>query len=186
MERMSTSRDNHDVPDAGVAASKNVHDTVEMLNDAVLGLLFTSESDYPITAFQLLLPTVSSTSAQQTITVATAESILLSIATMPSNINSLHRHDWTRNIGVEETTLDWFFRRYTIAQEWWEQSQHADLPRWKHLESIINDCMFDVSVFRIGQAIDCGLYASIDIFIVGRCRSDSLTWLGLHTISVET
>jgi Nuclease A inhibitor-like protein len=162
--------------------SKSVNDVVTMLQDAASGLLFTSESDYAITIFQL--PTESSTT--QTISVENAKTIFLSTTIMPSNIDSIHRRDWMTSITVEETSLDWVFRRYTEVQDWWEQSHLAELPKWKHLESIIKEAMFDVLVFRIGQASDYGLHGSIDVFIIGRCKIDPSTWVGLHTISVET
>ena len=155
---------------------------MDIVNSFPSGLLFTSESDYSMTIFQL--PTVSSTT--QKITVENAKSIFLSTTNMPASIDSIHRQDWTTSIAVEETSLDWFFRRYTEVQEWWEQSQLAELPRWKHLESIIKQVMLDALVFRIGQASDCGLYGSIDVFIIGRCQIDPSMWVGLHTISVET
>jgi Nuclease A inhibitor-like protein len=174
------SNDNFNTQDAIVASS--VNEVVATLHEATSGLLFTSESDYPMTVFQLSL----TSSTTPTITAENAKSILLSTTNMPSNIHSIHRQDWTTNVAVEETSLDWFFRRYTIAQDWWEPSQHAELPRWKHLQSLLNQSIFDVNVFRVGQAGDCGLYGSIDIFVVGRCQCDPSTWVGVHTISVET
>ena len=176
------SDDDSDAEQDTFVASTSVNDVVGMLNDATSGLLFTSESDYPMTIFQL--SPISST--QQTISVETAKSIFFSTTNIPSNIHSNHRHNWTSNTEVEETSLDWFFRRYTIAQGWWEPSQHVDLPKWKHLQSILNQFFVDLLVFRIGQASDSGLYGSIDIFMVGHCHSDPITWVGLHTVSVET
>ena len=176
---------NDDKDDAPVATdgSKSVNNVAADLQNAISGLLFTSESDYPITIFQLQIMS----SMPHIITADDAKSLFLSSTYMPSNINTTHRKDWTGNIVAEETSLDWFFRRYTQVQDWWEQSQLAILPRWKHLELLINQAMLDVLVFRMGQASsDCGLYGSIDVFIVGRCQDDSSAWLGLHTISVET
>ena len=177
---MSTNCDIYNSQDTIVASS--VTTVVAMLHEAISGLLFTSESDYPMAIFQL-----SPTSAMpQVITVEHVKSILLSATGIPTNIPLIHRQDWTSTIAVEEVPLDWFFRRYTIAQDWWEPSQHAELSRWKHLQSLINKSIFDVVVFRVGQMGDGGLYGTIDIFVVGRCQCDPQSWVGVHTISVET
>ena len=163
-------------------SASNVNAVVALLREATSGMLFTSESDYHMTIFQLS----PSSSMPQTITIENAKSVFISTTNIPSDIHSSHRQDWTSNIAVEEKSLDWFFGRYTIAQDWWEPSQQAELPRWKHVLALLNQNISDVQVFRIGQANDSVLYGSIDVFILGQCQCDPLTWVGIHTISVET
>jgi hypothetical protein len=163
--------------------ASNVTAVVTILEEAISGLLFTSESDYPMTIFQL----EPNPSTSRIITADEVKSILLSTTDLPTNIPLTHRQDWTTNIAIEEVSLDWFFRRYTMEQDWWEPYQREQLPRWQHLQSLLHQFMCDdVVVFRVGQVGDCGLYGSIDVFIVGRCQCDRSSWLGIHTISVET
>jgi Nuclease A inhibitor-like protein len=142
------------------------------LTDAVSGLLFTSESDYPLTVFEL--PAVS-------VNIENAVSVLL-----PAT-DCEHHQFWIEEPSVETSTLEWFFDRYTVVQDWWEPSQLLDLERWQLLRDIFSsaDSMTNVEVFRIGQSTAYGLSGSIAVFVIGQCTATGAL-LGVHTIAVET
>jgi Nuclease A inhibitor-like protein len=156
----------------------NSDNLMKMLDDAASSLLFTSESDYPITIFKQ--PNASP--CPMNLTIDNAKPILLSITA----IDVFHRQYWTQEAAVEEVSLDWFFQRCTIVQDSLEPTQYTAMPRWQQLESIVNNNLLNVRVFRLGQASDYGFSGSIDIFIIGQSRLDQCTLVGVHTISVET
>jgi DNA (cytosine-5)-methyltransferase 1 len=161
--------------------TKHDRTLTEILQDAIAGLLFTSESDYSLTVFEL--PTTT-----PNIAIDNALTILLS-TDMPSSIDKDHRQYWSVIPTIVTSSLDWFFDRYTIVQDWWEPVQHSALRRWQQLRDIFtnDDRLSNVQVFRIGQSTDWGLSGSTDVFIIGHHGTGCTgIFVGLHTVSVET
>ena len=147
------------------------------LKEASAGLLFTSESDYPLTVWELTTALTLTTSTPLLLQLTTENAMEVLIAAVP--IATVDRV-------VEVSDLNWFFDRYTLPQDWWEPEQHADVPRWKSLRSVLEAQLTDIQVFRIGRPSEWGLVGAIDVLVVGRCASEGTLLVGVHTVSVET
>lgn len=149
--------------------------TVTMaLKRASANLLFTSESDFPLTVWEMPLP-ASPASPATPLQITSENAMEVLIAAVPIA---------TADRVVETSDLNWFFDRYTLSQDWWEPEQHADISRWQGLRSELEAELTDIQVFRIGQPSDWGLVGAIDVFVLGRASEGTL--VGLHTVSVET
>jgi Nuclease A inhibitor-like protein len=142
------------------------HSVSLTLKEASEGLLFTSESNYPLTIWELPVGT-------EDITNNNALSVLASAVQIEGDGRI-----------VEASDLSWFFDRYTIPQDYWEDSHHKQQARWEAVRTAIETALSNVQVLRIGQSSNWGLFGSIDVFVFG-LASDG-TVVGLHTVAVET
>jgi Nuclease A inhibitor-like protein len=143
------------------------HSVSLTLKEASEGLLFTSESDYPLTIWEL-------PASIGTITTIDAISILSTVVPMERVEER-----------VDETSdLSWFFDRNTEPQDSWEASHLKLQSRWQAIRSTVETELSNVQVLRIGQSSNWGLFGSIHIFVFGRALLGTI--VGLHTITVET
>lgn len=85
---------------------------------------------------------------------------------------------------VEVRTLASFFDRYTVAEDWWEDEQRAQAPRFQALEDVLRGELIDVQVFRLGERSGGWLEGEVDVYIIGRSVDGEL--VGVATVSVET
>ncbi len=136
------------------------------------GLWFTSESDYRMEAFTVV--------GAPAITTANAKTVLASVYVARSGEPTLAERT------VEQVTIARTFDRYTVAEEWWEESQVADAARWQALRDVFEVELEGATVFRFGRVDRSGgaLTGAIDVFIVGVTADGDL--VGLRTIAVET
>lgn len=152
-------------PPAGITEA----DALAALEVAVEGLWYTSESDYPLEPWSLAY-------AGGPITVESAKTVL-----GPVYEGQAPLADAT----VEISTLGWAFDRYTIPKDWWEDHQHAELPKWQELRDIFERDLTGAQVLRIGTENGSGdLSGEIEVFIFGTTSDGHL--VGVRTVVVET
>jgi hypothetical protein len=77
---------------------------------------------------------------------------------------------------VKTKGLDAFFKDATKEQDWMDDEEKAEIPRFKQLVQAIRDTLADVKVFLAGGA-------ESDAYIVGRTEAG---WAGLKTRVVQT
>lgn len=142
------------------------------LEAVVPGLLYTSESDYP---FQILvLPSASKPmTTKLNIQNKLAPVYVLRPETMPLAQRS-----------VETLTLAALFKNYIHRQDWWEDNNRADQPKFQKLYDILRFQLAHVHVYRVGPKTPWGLQPDIDIFIEGTTADGDL--IVLWTVSIET
>jgi Nuclease A inhibitor-like protein len=152
-----------------IASMALQHSVSLTLKDASEGLLFTSESDYPLTIWEL-------PASIGAITTTTNDAIAVLSTVVPM--------ERAEERVVETSDLSWFFDRYTEPQDWWEASHLKLQSRWQAIRSTVETELSDIQVLRIGQSSNWGLFGSIHIFVFGRALDGTI--IGLHTITVET
>lgn len=144
---------------------------VTALELASAGLWFTSESDYPLDVWSV-------PSDGTPLTVDTAKTVLA-----PAYVPRVGEPGLAER-AVEETDLAWFFDRYTVEQDWWEQDQRDAAPRWQALRDVFETQLAEPHVFRFGEQRGRWLSGAIDVFVVGKTADG--VWVGVRTVSVET
>jgi DNA uptake protein ComE-like DNA-binding protein len=142
------------------------------LTAAADGLLFTSESDYPLEVF-----TVAGAPA---ITTANAKTVLASVYVARADEIGLAARP------MEQVTIAQTLDRYTVPEDWWEDNNRDDAPRWQALRAIFDDDLEGATVFRFGEHVSSYgvISGAIDVFIVGYTADGDL--VGVRTISIET
>ena len=78
---------------------------------------------------------------------------------------------------VEIQTVDQFFEPALKSQDWHGEDELDDLRRLKRLKALIQECLHEHRVCRIGDTF-------LDIYIVGKTASQA--WIALSTQAVET
>lgn len=142
------------------------------LEQAVQGLLYTSESDYPFQVF--VLPGA----GQPHVTAYNVKQKLAAIYVQrPETLPLAQRK-------VQSETLAGLFKNYVHAQDWWGDFEKARAPGFKTLKQIIESQLSYVHVYRIGPKTPWGLSPDIDVFILGTSAGGDV--VGLWTVSIET
>ncbi|MFO0748223.1 MAG: nuclease A inhibitor family protein [Myxococcota bacterium] len=147
-------------------------DVAAHLGVASAGLEHTSESDYPFVVVRI------PGAGGAPITAANVKTLIAGVYVNRPDEEPLA----TRT--VEVGTLQSFFDRYTIPQDWWEDFQTQQAPAWTALEGVFQKELIEVKVFRLGRKVGNYLEGAIDVYIIGRTIDGEL--VGLSTISIET
>lgn len=147
-------------------------DVAAHLGVAADGLWHTSESDYPFVVVRV------PGAGAAAVTADNVKALIAGVYVARPDEPTLAER------AVEVTTLAAFFDRYTVPQDWWEDSQKADQPKWQALRKVLESELVDVQVFRFGERSGTWLMGAIDVYILGRTVDGEL--VGLSTISVET
>lgn len=148
-------------------------DAVAALSADVVGLWFTSESDYPLVVWQIADP---STTA---VTTSNVKSLIA--PTYTARAETMALADRT----VEASDMAWMFDRYTVEQDWWEDYNREQAPAWQVVRAVFETQLQDVSVWRIGPYnAYSGLSGDIDVYVIGVTADGDL--VGISTVSIET
>jgi hypothetical protein len=138
------------------ASSHSAPTLRQRLEEAVAGLVYSSESDRPFEFFFLA---------------AEGDAEPLTVG------------GFARRLGVpagtrtEERTLDNFLARHTHRSDGYDERAQAIRPRYERLQKLLEASLRDVRVFRVGS-IEVACYA------VGRDERGNIA--GLRTVAVET
>lgn len=144
------------VSDSNQYAGKHPPPLVSQLDSATAGLLFMSESDYPL------------------------EVLYWTRAGKPKGPPSVDElAALTGHLGelVEEQSLDTFFRGATTPQEGQSTAELETVQRYQDLVRLLRKKLSFIRVFRFGRI-------QIHSFVVGVTSSGA--WAGLSTIQIET
>lgn len=136
------------------------------------GLWHTSESDYPFTVVRI------EGAGGAPLTAANVKTVIAPVYVA---------HEWGASLAeraVEVRTLASFFDNYTVAEDWWEDYQREQAPRFQALQKVLESELIDVQVFRLGEKSGSWLMGAIDVYIIGRTSDGEV--VGVATISVET
>ncbi len=125
---------------------------IDRLKQATTDLLWSSESDYP---FEIV-------------------SWELGIELTPSDLFS---NIYDTDLEIESIALIDLFEPVLTIEDWYEQAELDLVDRYTNLLDSINNNLFEVQVFRVGEV-------EIDIYIIGKTPTGDI--VGLKTRSVET
>jgi hypothetical protein len=142
------------------------------LEVATAGLWYTSESDYPLDVIIFADPGVELSAENATTVLAPAYSHRE--GTMP-----------LAERAADEVTLGAVLDRYTVEQDWWDDTMRADAARWRALRDVFDLQLGTPRAFRLGERGSSGeLFRDVDIFVIGRTSTGA--WAGFRTVSIET
>jgi hypothetical protein len=142
------------------------------LEIATAGLWYTSESDYPLDVILFADPGVELSAENATTVLAPAYSYRE--GTLP-----------LAERAADEVTLGAVLDRYTVEQDWWDDTMRADAERWRALRAVFDDQLGTPRAFRLGERGGSGdLFRDVDIFVIGRTSTGA--WAGFRTVSIET
>ena len=143
------------------------------LETVVEGLWYTSESDYVLTPFAIRAP------ATTTLTTSNLKTVIASAYVARADARSLAARS------VQKSSLSRMFDRYTVAQDWWDDSYLAEQPKWQAVRDVFEDDLTNVTVWRLGRKDSSGqLTGDIDVWAIGVSADGDL--VGVWTISIET
>ena len=125
-----------------------------MLAKASEGLLMPSESDYPFTPFVWTKG-------------AKAKCVTTGLLKLTGH---------APETPVEIVDLDYFFRNVAQSQPWHDPIQAQNVPKFKHLMTVLKDNLTDIHVYRVGTV-------QIDVYILGKSGKNLA---GLSTVLIET
>ena len=109
----------------------NDNELIERLKQASEGLLWLSESDYP-------LETVYWENINDT------KSKLLELT------------DCNPETTIEVRELDQFFKRVTEEKDWYEEEEMAECKRYQELVNLLKTHLTDIKVYRVGETeVNC-------------------------------
>jgi hypothetical protein len=136
--------------------SKDTASLLAQLKQLTAGLLFQSESDYPVVPFTL------PDNGKQT----------------PS-VNDLTALLKTRASGgpVKEMDFEQFFSNATQVQEWQGPEELETVKRFQALVKTLKENLGEIKVYQVGEI-------AVDVYVVGRTASGD--WAGVSTKVVET
>ena len=144
-----------------------------LLTEAVEGVLWTSESDYPFVVF-VIPGDAPAPPTRDTI----QDRIAPVYGQRPGNLALADR-------AVEVTTVDDVLQPRIEPREWWTGEEHETARRLQALRDLLIDEVHGAQVFRIGPRDPFqGLSPDIDVFFVG--TSDEGDLVGVSTVSIET
>lgn len=117
---------------------------MEKLEEAADGLMFQSESDYPVEAFFL--------------EIAGKDSII--------DEDILQIGNYPPDTSVTLVNFDDFFKVPTREQSWHGEEEKETVKRFQELVRILNENLRDIKVFKIGEI-------EIDVYVIGKADSDN-------------
>ncbi len=117
---------------------------VQQLRKLTKGLMFQSESDYPVKVF---VPT----KAQQ--------------AAAPQDIVAAKKSD--ASAPVKEVELDSTFSNATQEQDWQSPEERETVKQFQQLVQTLKDNLSDIRVYKVGET-------EADVYVIGKAASGDL------------
>jgi hypothetical protein len=148
-------------------------DALAALDATSTGLLYLSESDYPLTVF------VIEGAGFEPVTALNAKAKLHSAyVARPGEATLAER-------AVEQRTTARFFDPITVPQAWWDPDYYLQAAAWQPLRDVFDQELLSTTVIRFGESWSPpDLNGAIDVFVIGITSEGDI--VGFRTIAVET
>jgi len=149
-----------------------------ILQEAVEGLLWTSESDYPFTVCQW--QGQSDAAPEMSASEIVASEAFTPEAFTPEPFTPellLQRTEHPAETPVETIAPETFFAGVTQVQDWQGEEERAIASRYQALLATLKQHLSDLTVYRVGTI-------EIDLYIIGKTQAGN--FVGLSTKAVET
>lgn len=142
---------------------------VAALEEAVIGVLWLSESDYPWTVFALVKAApVTSDNVK-----ALVGALVIVDGEPPLAEQRVEEEPWTQR-----------FDAMTTPQPWWGDYEVMRAQQYTALRAVLEAHLVEIKTFRIGPDSGGMLLGAIDMFVIGETVDGDL--VGIQTVSVET
>ncbi len=132
--------------------TKTNSEILEQLKQASSGLLFMSESDYPIEVF-----------LWEGVTPPVTPEIVLQ--------QTSHGQDTPHEV----VDIDSFFSRATTPQDWYEDEEKAVVAKFQKLLEVIKSNLKNPQVYRLGRI-------EIDVYIIGETQRGNLAGISTQVV----
>ncbi len=149
---------------------QDAQDVVDALEDATMGVLYLSESDYPwtVVAFADGAP-------------VTEENLKALIA----DVYVPHEGQATLEERVIEVrTLAQLMDPLTVPQDWWGDYEVMQAMQYTKIREVLEGGLTDIQVFRLGEQSGNNLVGAIDVYVLGRTAGGDV--VGMWSVAVET
>ncbi|HMV66533.1 MAG TPA: nuclease A inhibitor family protein [Myxococcota bacterium] len=148
-------------------------DALAELDAATQGLLYLSESDYPLTVF------VIENAGLDPVTPQNAKAKLFSAYVQRPGEATLAER------AVEQRTIAQWFDPITVPEDWWDAWYYQQAADWQPLRDIFEQDLMSTTVIRLGESWSPPtLNGAIDVFVLGVTSDGDI--VGFRTIAVET
>jgi hypothetical protein len=142
---------------------------VAALEEAVIGVLWPSESDDPWTVFALVKAApVTSDNVK-----ALVGALVIVDGEPPLAEQLVEEEPWTQR-----------FEAMTTPQPWWGDYEVMRAQQYTALRAVLEAHLVEIKTFRIGPDSGGMLLGAIDMFVIGETVDGDL--VGIQTVSVET
>lgn len=142
---------------------------VAALEEAVIGVLWPSESDYPWTVFALVKAApVTSDNVK-----ALVGPLVIVDGEPPLAEQLVEEEPWTQR-----------FEAMTTPQPWWGDYEVMRAQQYTALRAVLEAHLVEIKTFQIGPDSGGMLLGAIDMFVIGETVDGDL--VGIQTVSVET
>ena len=142
---------------------------LEALEDAIAGVTYPSESDYPWTAFALAdAAPVTEADVKQAI----------------AGVYVAHDEPALVDRAVELRSLAQLMDPLTVMQDWWTDDEVMRAADYQQIRDVLAGSLTNIQVFRFGEKFGDALMGAVDVFVLGETADGDL--VGMFTISVET
>jgi hypothetical protein len=160
---------------------------IEQLTESAKDLLYPSESDYPLEPFvwecggPVEIKPQEKPSAKDLETkdkpppnTASPSPEVVTAVTV-NEVLRFGKHD--ANAQIEEISLEVFFSRVTMIEDWFGDEEKETAQKFSELQKLLEDNLKEIKVFRVGEV-------EIDVYVVGVDADGNLA--GVKTMVVET
>ena len=154
--------------DGGLGAAAEA--AMSALTEAVEGVLFLSESDYPWTVVGI--------ADMAPVTEANVKDVIADVYVPREGEPTLAERT------IEVRTLAQLFDPLTTPQDWWGDFEQMQGEQYMKIRAALEDNLTDLQVFRFGEAFGDDLMGAIDVYVLGRTADGDV--VGMWTVSVET
>lgn len=166
----STTGDPIDETTGTTTGGSDVDALVMQLEQAVDGVLFLSESDYPWT--------VVSFAGGAPVTEANVKALIAPVYVPHEGQATLEER------AIEVRTPAQLFDPLTTPQDWWTEFETMQAEQYTQLRELLEGSLQDLQVFRFGELSGDDLQGAIDVYVLGETASGDV--VGMWTVSVET
>ena len=145
-------------------------DAMAALEQAVAGVTYPSESDYPW------------------VVVGFADAAPVSEADVKQVIAAVYvAHEGEAGLAdraIELRTLAQLIDPLTTPQDWWEDYNKMVAAQYSEVRAVLESKLVDIQVFRFGEQQGDVLQGAVDVYVLGATPDGDI--VGMWTVSIET
>jgi Nuclease A inhibitor-like protein len=154
--------------DGGLGA--DAQEVVDQLEDAVEGVLYLSESDYPwtVVAFADGAP----------VTEDNLKALIADVYVPHEGQETLEERV------IEVRTLAQLMDPLTVPKDWWGDYEIMQAAQYTKIREVLETGLTNIQVFRLGKQSGNNLIGAIDVYVLGQTADGDV--VGMWSVSVET
>lgn len=145
-------------------------DAMDALEQAVAGVTYPSESDYPwvVVGFADAAP----------VTEANVKQVIAAVYVPHDGEPAL------ADRAIELRTLAQLIDPLTTPQDWWDDYNKMVAAQYTEIRAVLESKLVDIQVFRFGEQQGNVLQGAVDVYVLGATPDGDV--VGMWTVSIET